>query len=189
MAEDFKNIDQIIRQKFDDFSPEPPAYVWEKIRSGIQNEPPAPAPSSGIILPLIVSISILIFLSGLFHHFFTTKTDTEVTANSTKTAGIISTGSTTVTDPSPGRLAIIWALMCDPPWECTLRAARCRSILGTGHPTDLDACARDGQHPFRHLPRGRRRTVWHRPRSRSPEARLRCMPRTPPDRSGRVPTG
>jgi hypothetical protein len=103
MSEDFNHIDQIIRQKFDNFEPEPPIQVWEKIRSGIQKDPPPPASSPGIILPIIVTISLLLFISGLIHHFYpgTSNTPgTETSGLTIQSAGVISTGSTTISDPS-----------------------------------------------------------------------------------------
>lgn len=103
MSEDFNHIDQIIRQKFDNFEPEPPIQVWEKIRSGIQKEPPPPAPSSGIILPIIVAVSLLLFISGLIHHFYpgnSGNSQTDPSGLTIQSAGVISTGSTTISDPA-----------------------------------------------------------------------------------------
>jgi hypothetical protein len=103
MAEDFNHIDQIIRQKFENFEPEPPIEVWEKIRSGIRKEPPAPpASSSGIILPVIIAVSFLIFISGLVHHFYPGNNSPKSNTNAltVQTAGVISTGSTTTSDPA-----------------------------------------------------------------------------------------
>lgn len=104
MAEEFNHIDQIVRQKFENFEPEPPIQVWEKIRSGIQKDPPPPpATSSGFILPIIITVSLLIFISGLIHHFYpgtSNDPETEASALTIQTAGVISTGSTTITDPS-----------------------------------------------------------------------------------------
>jgi hypothetical protein len=100
MTEDFNHIDQIIRQKFGNFEPEPPIQVWENIKSGINKNPPAPS-SPGIMLPIVVSISILIFLSGLLYNF--NDNNAENTASSPisiQTASVISTGSTTASDPT-----------------------------------------------------------------------------------------
>ncbi|MCU0370468.1 MAG: hypothetical protein MUC31_03545, partial [Bacteroidales bacterium] len=104
MAEDFKHIDQIIRQKFDNFEPEPPARVWEKIRSGIDKTPPAPS-SPGIIMPVIIAISLLIFVSGLLNHYYNDNTASRQhaavsTALTIQPAGVVSTGSTTTSDLS-----------------------------------------------------------------------------------------
>jgi hypothetical protein len=100
MAEDFNHIDEIIRQKFDNFEPEPPAQVWEKIKSGISDKPAQPT-APGIILPIIVTISILIFLSGLIRHYYANPADNAAKQNTSLTlqaAGVISTGSTTTSD-------------------------------------------------------------------------------------------
>jgi len=101
MAEDFNHIDQIIRQKFENFEPEPPVQVWEKIRSGLEKTPPPSSP--GIILPIIVTISLLIFIGGLLNHFYHGDSNFPVTESATlsiQSAGVISTGSTTTTDLS-----------------------------------------------------------------------------------------
>jgi hypothetical protein len=100
MAEDFNHIDQIIRQKFDNFEPEPPVQVWENIRSSIPKTPPPPT-SPGMLLPIIVSFSILIFISGLFHHYYNNNPEkARAEAGKTiQTASLGSTGSTTISDP------------------------------------------------------------------------------------------
>jgi hypothetical protein len=100
MSEDFNHIDEIIRQKFDNFEPEPPAQAWEKIKSGISDKPVPPS-APGIILPIIVTISILIFLSGLIRHYYANPADNAAKQNTSLTlqaAGVISTGSTTTSD-------------------------------------------------------------------------------------------
>jgi hypothetical protein len=104
MAEDFNHIDQIIRQKFENFEPEPPMQVWENIKSGISKTPPPPS-SPGIILPIVVTISLLIFISGLLYHLYNANSisnqlNAEAPGMTIQTAGVISTGSTTVSDPS-----------------------------------------------------------------------------------------
>jgi hypothetical protein len=103
MAEDFNHIDQIIRQKFENFEPEPPIQVWEKIQSGIQKTPPPPS-SPGILLPVIISISLLIFVGGLFYHHYTGNKDAAQDSSSTgitiHSASLGSTGSTTISDNS-----------------------------------------------------------------------------------------
>jgi hypothetical protein len=37
MNEPYKNIDDLFRDKFENFEPDPPEYVWDNIKSGIQN--------------------------------------------------------------------------------------------------------------------------------------------------------
>lgn len=37
--EDYKHIDKILRDKFDDYAPAPPAHVWEGIENGLINKP------------------------------------------------------------------------------------------------------------------------------------------------------
>ena len=101
MAEEFNHIDQIIRQKFENFEPEPPVQVWENIRTTISNTPPKPS-SPGFLLPIIVSVSLLIFISGLFHHYYNNNNENaraEEAGKTLYTASIGSTGSTTVSDP------------------------------------------------------------------------------------------
>ncbi len=101
MAEDFNHIDQIIRQKFENFEPEPPVQVWEKIRSGLEKTPPPSSP--GIILPIIIAVSLLIFVGGLLNHFYNGSSSLPLTESATlsiQSAGVISTGSTTTTDRS-----------------------------------------------------------------------------------------
>ena len=102
MAENFNHIDQIIRQKFENFEPDPPIQVWENIRSGIKKNPPPPS-SSGFVMPIIVTVSLLIFVGGLLYHFYiddsrSTLLKTEASALSVQKAGVISTGSTTTSD-------------------------------------------------------------------------------------------
>lgn len=102
MAENFNHIDQIIRQKFENFEPEPPIQVWENIRSGIQKSPPSPS-STGFLMPIIVTISLLIFFGGLLNHFYfndhnSTSLKVEAPILSIQKAGVVSTGSTTTTD-------------------------------------------------------------------------------------------
>jgi hypothetical protein len=103
MAEEFNHIDQIIRQKFENFEPEPPIQVWENIKSGISNSPPPPS-SPGILLPIIISVSLLIFITGLFHHFYSdnpeSKLNTDPNAITIHAVSLGSTGSSSVTDQS-----------------------------------------------------------------------------------------
>ncbi|NTV82717.1 MAG: PorT family protein [Bacteroidales bacterium] len=103
MAEEYKHIDQIIRQKFEDFEPEPPIQVWENIKSGISKAPPPPS-SPGILMPIIITVSLLIFVAGLFHHFYNETPENTLAAESSaitiQSASLGSTGSTTVTDQS-----------------------------------------------------------------------------------------
>ncbi len=102
MAEEFNHIDQIIRQKFESFEPEPPMKVWENIKSGINKNPPPPS-AHGIVLPIVVAISLLIFISGLVHNFYNNNSSfpkAETSGISVQSASVISTGSTTASDPS-----------------------------------------------------------------------------------------
>jgi hypothetical protein len=103
MTEDFNHIDQIIRQKFENFEPEPPLEVWDKIKSGISKTPPPPS-SPGILLPIIVSLSLLIFVTGLFHHFYKNTSEiaknTETGSVTIQSASLGSTGSTSTSDNS-----------------------------------------------------------------------------------------
>ena len=69
MEENYNHIDQIIRQKFENFEPEPPVQVWEKIRSGINKTPP-PSSSTGFVMPIIVAVSLLVFIAGLVHNIY-----------------------------------------------------------------------------------------------------------------------
>jgi hypothetical protein len=102
MAENFNHIDQIIRQKFENFELEPPVQVWENIRSGLKKSPPPPS-STGFVMPIIVAISLLIFISGLLnHYYFNTSRNTmlkaEASSLSLQKASVVSTGSTTTSD-------------------------------------------------------------------------------------------
>jgi hypothetical protein len=102
MAEDFNHIDQIIRQKFENFEPEPPIQVWENIRSGINKTPPPPS-STGFVMPIIVAVSLLVFIAGLLNHFYfdDSRSTLQITAStelSIQQAGVVSTGSTTTSD-------------------------------------------------------------------------------------------
>ena len=100
MAEDINHIDQIIRQKFENFEPEPPLHVWEGIKSGIDKMPPPASP--GITLPIIVAISLLVFVSGLLYHLYFDNSPAFVAGSpalSLQSAGLVSTGSTTTSDP------------------------------------------------------------------------------------------
>jgi hypothetical protein len=104
MAENYNHIDQIIRQKFDNFEPEPPVQVWEKIRSGINKTPPPPS-STGFVMPIIVVISLFVFIAGLIHNIYFNDSKAILTGKGTselylQQAGVISTGSTTSSDVS-----------------------------------------------------------------------------------------
>jgi len=68
-VENFDHIDQIIRQKFENFEPEPPARVWENVRSKISNTPP-PAPS-GLMLPILFVVTFLLFIGSLVFNLIT----------------------------------------------------------------------------------------------------------------------
>jgi hypothetical protein len=102
MSEDYNYIDQIIRQKFEDFEPEPPAQVWDKVKSGISKTPPPSSP--GILMPIIVAVSLLIFVAGLFHQFYHSTSGSTQTADGNaitiQSASLGSTGSTTTSDNS-----------------------------------------------------------------------------------------
>lgn len=101
MEENYNHIDQIIRQKFEDFEPEPPVQVWEKIRSGINKTPP-PSSSTGFVMPVIVAVSLLVFVAGLVHNIYYKDSKSLLSSNSSdrsiQQAGVISTGSTTFSD-------------------------------------------------------------------------------------------
>jgi hypothetical protein len=102
MAEDYNHIDQIIRQKFENFEPEPPVQVWEKIRSGINKTPPPPS-STGFVMPIIVALSLLVFISGLLHNIYfndskAVLTNTKVSEYSIQEAGVVTTGSSSSSD-------------------------------------------------------------------------------------------
>jgi hypothetical protein len=104
MAENYNHIDQIIRQKFENFEPEPPVQVWEKIRSGLDKTPPPPS-STGFVMPIIVAISLLVFIAGLLHNIYFNDPkakllSTESSNLSIQQAGVVSTGSTTSSDIS-----------------------------------------------------------------------------------------
>ncbi len=103
MAENYDHIDQMIRQKFENFEPEPPMAVWDHVRTQISETPPPSSP--GIILPVIIAISLLVFLAGLIHHFSGnhntyTADGTEPGKTYIQAAGALSTGSTTLSDAS-----------------------------------------------------------------------------------------
>ncbi|MFO7614780.1 MAG: outer membrane beta-barrel protein [Bacteroidales bacterium] len=68
MADQFDTFDKNVRQKFENFGPEPPAHVWEGIRTRITGNPPASG-GPGFVMPLIIAVSILIFLGGLLYHY------------------------------------------------------------------------------------------------------------------------
>jgi hypothetical protein len=97
-VENFDHIDQIIRQKFENFEPEPPARVWENVRSKISNTPP-PAPS-GLMLPILFVVTFLLFIGSLVFNLITGINEEVPEFDGTsrthlRTAGMISTGSTT----------------------------------------------------------------------------------------------
>ena len=39
MSKEFKNIDDLFRDRFESFEPEPPGHVWDNIKSHIQENP------------------------------------------------------------------------------------------------------------------------------------------------------
>lgn len=94
--ENFDHIDNIIRQKFENFEPEPPAQVWENVRSKI-NPPPPPAPS-GLMLPILFITTFILFIGSMVFNLVNgineEKAENEGIAQ-LRTAGFISTGSTT----------------------------------------------------------------------------------------------
>ena len=95
--EKFEHIDQIIREKFENFEPEPPSKVWENVRSNISQTPP-PSPH-GLMLPIIFIATFLLFVGSLVLNLLTKDDNSGLNSNSPesylKTAGLISTGSTT----------------------------------------------------------------------------------------------
>jgi len=102
MAENFNHIDQIIRQKFENFEPEPPAQVWENVRSGLKKSPPPPS-SSGFVMPVIVVVSLLLFIGGLMHHLYLNDSGSNLrtaraSALSIQKASVFSTDYTTTSD-------------------------------------------------------------------------------------------
>lgn len=104
MAENYNHIDQIIRQKFENFEPEPPDQVWDKIRSGINKTPP-PSSSTGFVMPVIVALSLLVFVAGLLHNLYFNDSKSNLTGTRTfnvsiQQAGILSTGATATSDIS-----------------------------------------------------------------------------------------
>ncbi len=102
MAEHYEHMDQKIRQKFENFEPEPPVQVWDNVRTRISETPPPSSP--GIIMPIIIAVSLLVFLSGLFYHLISENNDdiliAEPGATYLNSAGTIPTGSTTISDPA-----------------------------------------------------------------------------------------
>lgn len=80
MADQFDTFDKILRQKFENFSPEPPMQVWENIKTRITGDAP-PHNSAGFVLPMIFIVSMIIFLSGLLHHIFDSRSDTQILAS------------------------------------------------------------------------------------------------------------
>ena len=94
--ENFEHIDQIIRKKFENFEPEPPASVWENVRSTINQTPPPPP--SGLMLPILFIVTFLMFVGSMLLNLLSGNPENiEATDSETylKTAGMISTGSTT----------------------------------------------------------------------------------------------
>lgn len=103
IVENFEHIDEIIRQKFENFEPEPPLQVWENVRSAInQNPPPTP---SGLMLPILFIVTFLMFTGSLLLNLLTGTSenhsgDNPVSESYLKSAGMFPTGSTTETGKS-----------------------------------------------------------------------------------------
>ena len=67
MKEKYKNIDNLFKQKFEDFNPEPPAHIWDNVKPNI---PVYPKNSlfSNYFTKIVISIIaiIAIFIAGYF---------------------------------------------------------------------------------------------------------------------------
>ena len=65
MSEQYKNIDDLFRDKFKDFELDPPEHVWENIKQNIQGSGGA-ASGSSFTKGGIAGISIILLITGIF---------------------------------------------------------------------------------------------------------------------------
>ena len=77
--DDYYHIDELIRQKFEDFEPVPPETVWEKVRAKIGSGGPSPK-GNHFTLPIIIGIIVMVALTGLLLLFTRIETATSVQA-------------------------------------------------------------------------------------------------------------
>jgi hypothetical protein len=59
-----KHIENLIRQKFDNFEPVPPENVWEQIKPRIAGLVP-PSPGSNLIFPILTFLGVIFFVVSL----------------------------------------------------------------------------------------------------------------------------
>ncbi|MEZ5195062.1 MAG: outer membrane beta-barrel protein [Bacteroidales bacterium] len=65
MSEKYKNIDDLFRDKFENFEPDPPEHIWENIKQGIQDNNGGGSGKSNL-KGGIAGISTILLLVGLF---------------------------------------------------------------------------------------------------------------------------
>ena len=130
--ENFDHIDEIIRQKFENFEPEPPAQVWENVRSSISQSPP-PSPS-GLMLPILFIATLLVFIGGLLLNYLSGNEDNSSTLidrqSNLKTAGMISTGSTT--EPAGTLQDVLYQTYQDNHLEQVMQTSTTQARVNTG---------------------------------------------------------
>ncbi|MBW6460754.1 MAG: PorT family protein [Bacteroidales bacterium] len=98
MADQFDTFDKVIRQKFENFGPEPPAHVWEVVRSRIAGNPPTSG-NTGFVMPMFIALSLLLFLGGLLYHFLGNNPSANILTSEAKGQFLHAPGTVT-TDPS-----------------------------------------------------------------------------------------
>ncbi len=84
MSGENKYIDQVLKQKFENFAPEPPESVWLKVKHKITGQPGSPLSGTHIIMPVITGIALLMALIAILiniqsdnHLSFTRTLDSE----------------------------------------------------------------------------------------------------------------
>lgn len=72
MGEFDKHIEDLIRQKFENFAPEPPENVWEQIKPRIAGPVP-PSPGGNLIFPILTFLGVILFVVSLIFNDNTIK--------------------------------------------------------------------------------------------------------------------
>lgn len=92
-----KNIDNLIRSKFDSFAPTPPAHIWEGIEKGISSNQPLPFFSRKRIIT--ASAILLLAIFGTMYIYNPLSTETVIENNPSGSQELVITQAEESTDP------------------------------------------------------------------------------------------
>ena len=80
MVDHNRNIDELIRSKFEAYEPEPPESVWASVQRQIGTPPPA-SPIISVIIPVVTGIALMIALILLFNSYQTVVSSAQADQN------------------------------------------------------------------------------------------------------------